>query len=117
MALVMEISKIIGQATAELFVWLEETYNINIDEMTSKWLELTGMNITISDDEAPKKSKSKGKKIPKIKDTDKELCHHIFQLGAKAGEQCSKKPKSGSFCSAHNKKTSIKSSKEEHKKK
>jgi len=130
MTLVMEISKIIAQSASELFVWLEETYNISIDETAAKWSELTGMNITIRDGSEPelksakvtKKSESKVKKIPKIKDTkdlDVHLCQHMFQIGAKAGEQCSKKPKYGSFCTAHTKKakTSVKSGKEEPKKK
>jgi len=123
----MEISKIIAQSASELFVWLEETYNININETTAKWSELTGMNITIRDGseleskvKVTKKREPKAKKIPKIKDTkdlDVNLCQHMFQIGAKAGEQCSKKPKNGSFCSAHTKKTSVKSNKEEPKKK
>lgn len=131
MTLVMEISKIIAQSASELFVWLEETYNINIDETAAKWSELTGMNITIRSGSEPElknakvtknKSESKGKKIPKIKDNkdlDAHLCQHMFQIGAKAGEQCSKKPKDGSFCTAHTKKakTSVKSGKEEPKKK
>jgi hypothetical protein len=127
MTLVMEISKIIAQSASELFVWLEETYNINIDETAAKWSELTGMNITIRDGSEPelknaKVVKNKVKKIPKIKDTkdlDVHLCQHMFQIGAKAGEQCSKKPKYGSFCTAHTKKvkTSVKSGKEEPKKK
>lgn len=126
MTLVMEISKLIAQSASELFVWLEENYNVDISESTAKWSELTGMNITIRDgsdfEEQPvikvKKSKSESKKIPKIKESDlqKELCQHILQSGAKTGEQCPKKPRNGLYCSAH-KKSSAKSTKEEPKKK
>lgn len=114
MTLVMEISKLIAQSASELFVWLEENYNVDIGESTAKWSELTGMNITIRDGSdfedvkevkvKTKKSKE-SKKIPKIKESDlqKELCQHILQSGAKTGEQCPKKPRNGLYCSAHKK--------------
>lgn len=111
MTLVMEISKLIAQSASELFVWLEENYNVDISESTAKWSELTGMNVTIRDgsdfEEVKVKTKKskESKKIPKIKESDlqKELCQHILQSGTKTGEQCPKKPRSGLYCSAHKK--------------
>lgn len=114
MALIMEIMKTIAQPIGELAVWLEETYQVSIDETTAKWHELTGMNITVKEGEVShakvqsidvdstiknkKPKKSSMLKIPKIKET----CQHIFTSGKKAGEQCSTKPKGGaSYCSAH----------------
>ena len=120
MALVLEIMKTIATPIGELALWLEETYQINIDEVIGKWKELTGMNITVkenvfSHDEVDSEESvtmvRKVKKIPKIK--TKDTCQHTFLSGQKAGEQCTTKPKNGAaFCSAHKPKDSVTSVKD-----
>jgi hypothetical protein len=120
MALIMEIMKTIADPIAELSVWIEETYNVDSSQIMSKWRELTGMNISITNGqvshdkvqslEVDSTTSPKSKKIPRTKD----VCQHIFMGGQKVGEQCSTKPKGGaSFCSAHRPKDSVtKSSKD-----
>lgn len=114
MSLIMDIMETIATPVSQLAAWLEETYNIEVDETISKWQELTGMNIAVKNGEVSHdKVKSLNvnstkitKKIPKTKD----VCQHIFLSGKKAGEQCSTKPKNGAtFCSAHKPKDSVKS--------
>jgi hypothetical protein len=106
MALIMDIMKTIATPIGELARWLEETYQINVNETTAKWRELTGMNITVIDDEVSHDevqsmtvdSIKKSKKIPKTKD----VCQHIFLSGQKIGDQCTTKPKGDAlYCSAH----------------
>jgi hypothetical protein len=117
MALIMEIMKTIAQPIGELTMWLEKTYNVPSSETIAKWHSLTGMNITIKDTSAScepvdtmdvpttKATKTTKKNIPKTKD----LCHHIFVVGAKTGEQCTTKPKGGAtHCSAHKPKSVVK---------
>jgi hypothetical protein len=117
MALIMEIMKTIAQPIGELTMWLEKTYNVPSSETIAKWHSLTGMNITIKDTSAScepvdtmdvptiKATKTTKKNIPKTKD----LCQHIFVVGAKAGEQCTTKPKGGAtHCSAHKKNSVVK---------
>ncbi|CCV02002.1 hypothetical protein IIV22A_158R [Invertebrate iridescent virus 22] len=119
MALIMEIMKTIAQPIGELAIWLEETYQVDVNETIEKWHELTGMNITIKEGQishnevqslnvnSTSSSKS-NKKIPKTKD----VCQHIFLSGQKVGEQCTTKPKGGAtYCSAHRPKDSVKSNK------
>jgi hypothetical protein len=117
MALIMAIMKTIAQPISELTVWLEETYNVPSSETIAKWHLLTGMNITIKDTSVACEpvdtidvpttkttTKTMKKNIPRTKD----LCQHIFVVGAKAGEQCTTKPKGGAtHCSAHKPKNSI----------
>jgi hypothetical protein len=116
MALIMEIMKTIAQPIGEFTMWLEKTYNVPSSETIAKWHSLTGMNITIKDTSAScepvdtmdvpttKATKTTKKNIPKTKD----LCQHIFVVGAKAGEQCTTKPKGGAtHCSAHKPKNSV----------
>ena len=120
MTLVMEIMKTIAMPIGELALWLEETYQVSINDTITKWAELTGMNITVHENivshdavesvtvETAKNAKSK--KIPKTKET----CQHTFLSGQKVGEQCTTKPKNGAlFCSAHKPKDSVKSVKKE----
>jgi hypothetical protein len=118
MALIMEIMKTIARPISELAVWLEDNYQIEKSETVAKWRELTGMNITITEDEVShdevqsldvdSTKRNKTKKIPRTKD----VCQHIFMSGQKVGEQCTTKPKNGaSHCSAHKPKDSVKSSK------
>lgn len=114
MALIMEIMKTIAQPIGELTMWLEKTYNVPSSETIAKWHSLTGMNITIKDTSASCEpvdtmdvptTKTTKKNIPKTKD----LCQHIFVVGAKAGEQCTTKPKGGAtHCSAHKKNSVVK---------
>ncbi|CCV02180.1 hypothetical protein IIV25_162R [Invertebrate iridovirus 25] len=118
MALIMEIMKTIAQPIGELAVWLEETYQVDVDETIKKWYELTGMKITVKEGEVSHEQvqslnvdstseKKSNKKIPKTKD----VCQHIFLSGQKVGEQCTTKPKGGAtYCSAHRPKDSVKSS-------
>lgn len=124
MALITEIMQTIAQPISELAMWLDETYQIDIDLTISKWFELTGMNITVKNGEisheeiqsitvGSTKSPRLNKKIPKTKD----VCQHIFLSGQKTGEQCTTKPKNGAtYCSAHRPKTSVKSTKTSKKK-
>ena len=113
MALIMDIMKTIATPIGELARWLEETYQVDVNETTAKWRELTGMNITVIDDEVSQDevqsvtvdSTKKSKKIPKTKD----VCQHIFLSGQKIGDQCTTKPKGGAlYCSAHRPKDSVK---------
>jgi hypothetical protein len=115
MALIMDIMKTIASPIGELARWLEETYQVDVNETTTKWRELTGMNITVTEDEVShdelqsvtvdSSTTKKSKKIPKTKD----VCQHIFLSGQKIGDQCSTKPKGGaSYCSAHRPKDSVK---------
>lgn len=108
MALIMEIMQTIAQPISELAVWLEDNFQVEINDTMEKWHELTGMNITVKDGEVDhdrpssidvvSSSKSSKTKIPKTKD----VCKHVFLSGKRAGEQCSTKPKDGAeFCSAH----------------
>lgn len=118
MALIMEIMKTIAQPIGELAAWLEETYQVDVDETIKKWHELTGMKITVKEGEVSHEQvqslnvdstseKKSNKKIPKTKD----VCQHIFLSGQKVGEQCTTKPKGGvTYCSAHRPKDSVKSS-------
>ena len=100
MALIMEIMKTIATPIGELALWLEETYQVNIDETIGKWGELTGMKITVTEDVISCDEVKINKKIPKTK--TKDTCQHTFLSGQKAGEQCTTKPKNGAvFCSAH----------------
>lgn len=116
MTLIMEIMKTIAQPIGELTMWLEKTYSVPSSETIAKWHSLTGMNITIKDTSAScepvdtmnvpttKATKTTKKNIPKTKD----LCQHIFVVGAKTGEQCTTKPKGGAtHCSAHKPKNSV----------
>jgi len=121
MALIMEVMKTIAQPVAELALWLEETYQVDINETIAKWRELTGMKITVKESEVSaeevesvnvetSKKVKVSKKIPKTKD----VCQHIFLSGQKTGEQCSTKPKGGAtFCSAHKPKDSVRAAKKE----
>jgi hypothetical protein len=124
MALITEIMQTIAQPISELAIWLDETYQVDINLTISKWLELTGMNITVKNNEIAlhevqslnidsTKSPKSNKKIPKTKD----VCQHIFLSGQKTGEQCTTKPKNGAiYCSAHRPKNSVKSVKTNKKK-
>ena len=116
MTLILNIMTTIATPIGELALWLEETYQVSINETIGKWEELTGMKITVSEggishEEAESTTVEtarnlKNKKIPKTKDT----CQHTFLSGQKVGEQCTTKPKNGAvFCSAHKPKDSIKS--------
>lgn len=119
MALIMEIMKTIAQPIGELAMWLEKTYQIDVNETIEKWHQLTGMNITVKEGEVSHNevqsltvnstsSSKSNKKIPKTKD----VCQHIFLSGQKVGEQCTTKPKGGAtYCSAHRPKDSVKSNK------
>lgn len=110
----MDIVKIIAQPIAELAVWLEETYQVDVTETIAKWHELSGMKITVKDNEIiPEPVQSldvdstsrngSSKKIPKTR----EVCQHIYHSGQKVGEQCTTKPKGGAiYCSAHKPKES-----------
>jgi hypothetical protein len=113
MALIMEIMKTIAMPIGELALWLEETYQVDINETIGKWGELTGMKITVKENvtscgEETVETIKINKKIPKIK--TKDTCQHTFLSGQKVGEQCTTKPKNGAaYCSAHKPKDSIKS--------
>lgn len=114
MSLIMEIMKTIATPIGELALWLEETYQVDINETINKWGELTGMKITVEENvisggEVETETTIKiNKKIPKTK--TKDTCQHTFLSGQKVGEQCTTKPKNGAtFCSAHKPKDSIKS--------
>lgn len=119
MTLIMEIMKTIAQPIGELAIWIEETYQVDVNEIIDKWSQLTGMNITIQEGEisydkvqsltvTSTSSTKSNKKIPKTKD----VCQHIFLSGQKVGEQCTTKPKGGAvYCSAHRPKDSVKSNK------
>ena len=113
MALITEIMQTIAQPISELAIWLDETYQIDVDLTIVKWFELTGMKITVKNGEISHEEiesikvdstvKSK-KKIPKTKD----ICQHIFLSGQKTGEQCTTTPKKGAtYCSAHRPKNSV----------
>jgi uncharacterized Zn finger protein (UPF0148 family) len=119
MTLIMNIMTTIATPIGELALWLEETYQVSINETIGKWEELTGMKITVSENEISHNevesmttvvdtAKKLNKKIPKTK--TKDTCQHTFLSGQKVGEQCTTKPKNGAlFCSAHKPKDSIKS--------
>jgi hypothetical protein len=103
--------KTIATPIGELALWLEKTYQVDINETIGKWEELTGMTITVSENEISHNevesmtivvdtAKKLNKKIPKTK--TKDTCQHTFLGGQKVGEQCTTKPKNGAvFCSAH----------------
>jgi hypothetical protein len=110
MTLIMNIMTTIATPIGELALWLEETYQVSINETIGKWEELTGMKITVSENEISHNevesmtsvvdAKKLNKKIPKTK--TKDTCQHTFLSGQKVGEQCTTKPKNGAvFCSAH----------------
>lgn len=84
--------------------WIEETHNIPNDVVITKWNDLTGMNLIITDDnttvcedEEPSEIfiQRPGTLVP-------YLCQHVFKIGNRAGQQCSKKPKGNATkCCSH----------------
>ena len=88
----------------ELAKWIEQTYEINANEIIAKWEQLSGSGAGIA--------KKPGKAQHVNGDLDPTLCQHTFRVGNNAGMQCGVKPKDGPLCSSHKPKSRAASSNE-----
>jgi hypothetical protein len=96
----MDIATIIDDHVKLLAVWLSETHNVDSDEVTQKWSEITGI-IENKVNNHPKKSTKSSSKVSKVSKI-KKTCTHVFLSGQKVGEQCLVKPKENAlYCSSH----------------
>ena len=106
MAFVNNFLKNLTMPLGDLAKWLEEEHQVPVVDTIEKWNELTGMNVTIGDDEAFDCEDVVDQTIDlNKKELDANVCQHVFRTGNRKGQQCTIKPKGGSDrCSAHRKK-------------
>ena len=92
-SLLKNIITLINESVHELAQWIEQTYEIDANEIISKWEE-------ISRNSGAGTAKT-GKAQHVSGDLDPTLCQHTFLVGNNAGMQCGVKPKDGPLCSSH----------------
>ena len=76
----------------QLIEWIEQTYEVDANEISAKWKEISGSGAGIA---------KTGKAQHVNGDLDPTLCQHRFLVGNNAGMQCGVKPKNGPLCSSH----------------
>ena len=84
--------------------WIEETHNVPGDVVITKWNDLTGMNLVKTDDDTVicEDEISSEISIQRPGTLIPHLCQHVFKIGSRAGQQCSKKPKGNAVkCCSH----------------
>jgi hypothetical protein len=96
MTLLKNIITLVNESVHELAQWIEQTYEIDANEIISKWEEISrnsGAGIA--------KTGKPGKAQHVNGDLDPTLCQHTFLVGNNAGMQCGVKPKDGPLCGSH----------------
>ena len=84
--------KNIDKHVHQLIEWIEQTYEVDANEISAKWKEISGSGAGIA---------KTGKAQHVNGDLDPTLCQHTFRVGNNAGMQCGVKPKDGPLCSSH----------------
>jgi hypothetical protein len=103
MSLINDFMQLLSSNIDVFTKWAEDQHNIPRDVVITKWNDLTGMNLVEQDNNELVYTHEEEQEIcvqrPGIKP---HLCQHIFKIGARKGEQCSKKPKGNAIkCSSH----------------
>ena len=104
MTLLKNIITLVNESVHELAQWIEQTYEIDANEIIAKWEQLSGSGAGIA--------RKPGKAQHVNGDLDPTLCQHTFRVGNNAGMQCGVKPKDGPLCSSHKPKSRAASSNE-----
>ena len=95
MTLLKNIITLVNESVHELAQWIEQTYEIDANEIIAKWEEISSAGAGIA------KTGKPGKAQHVNGDLDPTLCQHTFRVGNNAGMQCGVKPKDGPLCSSH----------------
>ena len=95
MTLLKNIITLVNESVHELAQWIEQTYEIDANEIIAKWEEISSSGAGIA------KTGKPGKAQHVNGDLDPTLCQHTFRVGNNAGMQCGVKPKDGPLCSSH----------------
>ena len=95
MTLLKNIITLVNESVHELAQWIEQTYEIDANEIIAKWEEISSAGTGIA------KTGKPGKAQHVNGDLDPTLCQHTFRVGNNAGMQCGVKPKDGPLCSSH----------------
>ena len=82
--------KNIDKHVHQLIEWIEQTYEVDANEISAKWKEISGSG-----------AGKTGKAQHVNSGLDPTLCQHTFRVGNNAGMQCGVKPKDGPLCSSH----------------
>ena len=106
MTLLKNIITLVNESVHELAQWIEQTYEIDANEIIAKWEEISSAGTGIA------KTGKPGKAQHVNGDLDPTLCQHTFRVGNNAGMQCGVKPKDGPLCSSHKPKSRAASSNE-----
>ena len=94
MTLLKNIITLVNESVHELAQWIEQTYEIDANEIISKWEEIS-RNSGAGIAKTGKAQHVNGGAL------DPTLCQHKFLVGTNAGMQCGVKPKDGPLCSSH----------------
>lgn len=106
MSLINDFIQLLTCNIDEYTKWLEEHHNVPKDLVIEKWNDLTGLtllnennSIICADIQDPEiVIQRSGTTVP-------YLCQYVFKIGARKGQQCTKKPKEmATFCSSHKEK-------------
>ena len=90
MTLLNTLMKNIDKHVHQLIEWIEQTYEVDANEISAKWKEISGSG-----------AGKTGKAQHVNSGLDPTLCQHTFRVGNNAGMQCGVKPKDGPLCSSH----------------
>jgi outer membrane biosynthesis protein TonB len=120
MAFVNNFLKALTMPIGDLAKWLEEEHRVPAADTIEKWNELTGMKVTMEEDNSVDCEDVEDQTINIEKNrkivTNTLVCQHVFLTGLRKGQQCTIRPKDGDRCSAHkNKEKKEPKPKKEHK--
>lgn len=105
MAFVNNFLKALTMPIGDLAKWLEEEHQVPAADTIEKWNELTGMKVTMEDDNSVDCEDVEDQTINIEKKqkivTNTLVCQHVFLVGLRKGKQCTIRPKDGDRCSAH----------------
>ena len=101
MTLLKNIITLVNESVHELAQWIEQTYEIDANEIIAKWEEISSAGTGIAKTGKTGKTGKPGKAQHVNGDLDPTLCQHTFLVGNNAGMQCGVKPKDGPLCSSH----------------
>lgn len=105
MAFVNNFLKALTMPIGDLAKWLEEEHQVPAADTIEKWNELTGMKVTMEEDNSVDCEDVEDQTINIEKNqkivTNTLVCQHVFLTGLRKGQQCTIRPKDGDRCSAH----------------